>query len=38
MVTHGHICVNGRRVDIPSFRVRPGELVSWPPRPRSFSW
>ena len=26
MVTHGHICVNGRRVDIPSFRVRPGEL------------
>lgn len=32
MVTHGHICVNGRRVDIPSFRVRPGELVSVAPR------
>ena len=31
MVTHGHICVNGRRVDIPSFRVRPGELVSVAP-------
>ena len=32
MVTHGHICVNGRRVDIPSFRVRPGELVSVVPK------
>ena len=32
MVTHGHICVNGRRGDIPSFRVRPGELVSVAPK------
>jgi small subunit ribosomal protein S4 len=32
MVTHGHICVNGRRVDIPSFRVRPGDLVSVAPK------
>ena len=32
MVTHGHICVNGRREDIPSFRVRPGELVSVAPK------
>lgn len=32
MVTHGHICVHGRRVDIPSFRVRPGELVSVAPK------
>lgn len=32
VVTHGHICVNGRRVDIPSFRVRPGELVSVAPK------
>ena len=32
MVTHGHISVNGRRVDIPSFRVRPGELVSVAPK------
>lgn len=32
MVTHGHICANGRRVDIPSFRVRPGELVSVAPK------
>jgi small subunit ribosomal protein S4 len=28
IVTHGHIQVNGTRVDIPSFRVRPGDLVS----------
>lgn len=32
MVTHGHICVNGRRVDIPPFRVRAGELVSVAPK------
>jgi small subunit ribosomal protein S4 len=24
LVRHGHIIVNGRRVDVPSFRVRPG--------------
>jgi small subunit ribosomal protein S4 len=27
MVSHGHIAVNGRRVDIPSYRLRPGETV-----------
>ena len=32
MVTHGHIHVNGRRVDIPSFRVRPGDLISVAPK------
>ena len=31
-VTHGHILVNGRRVDIPSYRVRPGDLVSVAPK------
>ncbi|WP_276914722.1 30S ribosomal protein S4 [Parvibacter caecicola] len=31
-VRHGHICVNGRRVDIPSFRVRPGDLISVAPK------
>lgn len=31
-VRHGHIHVNGRRVDIPSFRVRPGDLVSVAPK------
>jgi small subunit ribosomal protein S4 len=28
VVRHGHITVNGRRVDIPSFRVRPTEVVA----------
>jgi len=28
VVSHGHILVNGRRVDIPSFDVRPGSAVS----------
>ncbi len=28
IVRHGHIAVNGRRVDIPSYRVRPGDLVA----------
>jgi small subunit ribosomal protein S4 len=28
MVSHGHVTVNGRRVDIPSFEVTPGDVVS----------
>ena len=28
VVRHGHIAVNGRRVDIPSYRVRPGDTVA----------
>ena len=30
-VTHGHITVNGRKVDIPSFVVRAGDEVGWKP-------
>jgi small subunit ribosomal protein S4 len=26
-VTHGHVTVDGRRVDRPSFRVRPGQVI-----------
>ncbi len=33
-VRHGHITVNGKRVDIPSFRVRPGDLVAVAPKAR----
>ncbi len=33
-VRHGHIHVNGRRVDIPSFRVRPGDLIAVAPKAR----
>lgn len=27
LVTHGHFTVNGRKVDIPSYRLRPGDVV-----------
>ena len=27
MVMHGHITINGRRLDIPSYLVKPGDLV-----------
>ncbi|MDB5350634.1 MAG: ribosomal protein bacterial/organelle type [Planctomycetota bacterium] len=28
IVTHGHITVNGRKLDIPSYLVRPGDVVA----------
>jgi small subunit ribosomal protein S4 len=28
LVTHGHFAVNGRQVSIPSYQVRPGDLVA----------
>jgi small subunit ribosomal protein S4 len=28
-VLHGHFTVNGRKVNIPSYRVRPGDVVGW---------
>ncbi|MFH1292055.1 MAG: 30S ribosomal protein S4 [bacterium] len=28
IVNHGHIAVNGRKVDIPSFRVKVGDVIS----------
>ncbi len=34
IVRHGHIVVNGRRVDVPSYLVRPGDVVSVKPRPK----
>ena len=27
LVSHGHICVNGRRLNIPSYQVRPGDEI-----------
>jgi small subunit ribosomal protein S4 len=29
LVTHGHVMVNGHKVDIPSFVVKPGDAVTW---------
>jgi small subunit ribosomal protein S4 len=28
LVRHGHLSVNGRKVDIPSFSVKPGDIVA----------
>ncbi len=28
LVTHGHICVNGHKVNIPSYSCEPGEVIS----------
>ena len=28
LVTHGHFTVNGRRTDIPSYQVRPGDVIA----------
>ena len=35
LVTHGHLKVNGRRVSIPSYNVRPGDLIEARDNPRS---
>ncbi len=35
MVTHGHVTVNGRRVDIASFQTRPGDAIRVKDRPKS---
>jgi small subunit ribosomal protein S4 len=33
-VTHGHVLVNGQRVDRPSYRLRPGDMVALSARSR----
>lgn len=35
MVNHGHFQVNGRKVDIPSYRLQPGDVVQVRERERS---
>jgi small subunit ribosomal protein S4 len=34
-VNHGHVLVNGRRVDIPSFNCSPGDVITVRDNPRS---
>jgi small subunit ribosomal protein S4 len=34
-VSHGHFTVNGRKVDVPSYRVRPGDIVALKERSRN---
>lgn len=35
IVNHGHITVNGRRVDVPSYLVRPGDVIRVKARAKS---
>ena len=34
LISHGHFLVNGRKVDIPSYMVRPGETIEVRPKSR----
>lgn len=34
LVSHGAVCVNGRKVNLPSYQVKPGELISLTERAR----
>lgn len=35
MVNHGHIDVNGKRLNLPSYQVRPGDVISIRPKMRN---
>ncbi|MFH1922247.1 MAG: 30S ribosomal protein S4 [Planctomycetota bacterium] len=35
VVRHGHILVNRRRVDVPSYQLRPGDVITVKNRPKS---
>ena len=35
VVSHGHVQVNGRRVNIPSYRLKVGDVVSVKPKSRN---
>ena len=32
LVSHGHLLLNGRRVDVPSIRLKPGDVIAVRPR------
>lgn len=32
LATHGHVLVNEKKVDIPSYRVKPGEIITLTPK------
>ena len=36
MVAHGHFLVNGRRVDIPSLRIKPGDVIEVKEKSKKF--
>lgn len=37
LITHGHVLVNGRKTDIASYRVRPGEIIEVRPKSREIA-
>ena len=37
LVNHGHITVNGKKVDIPSYRCKPGDIISVKDNAKEFS-
>lgn len=37
LVNHGHIFVNGKRVDIPSYRVKVGDVISVSPKAKNMA-
>jgi len=38
LIRHGHIVINGGRVDVPSYQVRPGDVITVKNRPKSVEW
>lgn len=38
LVTHGHITVNGRKVNIPSYETKPGQVIGVRPRSRELEY
>ena len=38
IVNHGHVLVNGKRVNIPSYQLRDGDEIEFGARPRTWRW
>jgi small subunit ribosomal protein S4 len=36
LVSHGHVSLDGKRVDVPSARVKPGQTIELSPKARNF--
>ena len=36
LVSHGHVSVDGRRIDVPSAQVKPGQTIEVSPKARNF--
>jgi len=37
LVTHGHVLLNGRRIDVPSYSVKKGDVIAVLPRSQKFT-